>query len=160
MELSDAMGGAEPGTDDEATTSARRVAAELAAAFGAGPDEAQRVLRSLYAGSVELRHVPALPSDGVVDGERLAESSGREAAMVRRALPDQRYDGIDVSVDGDRFDLRTVIRGTLADGAAVRIPTRMRGTVLAGRIVAIEHVLDAETIAAWTEVAAAGGLAE
>ncbi len=117
----------EPGPGNQAAGSARAVAAQLVAAFQAGPDEALEALRSLYAASVELRHVPALASDG--------------------------------TVDGDRFDLRTVIVGTLTTGASVRIPTRMLGTVLDDRIVAIEHVMDAEAIAGWTDVATAGGLA-
>lgn len=144
---------------NEAAGLARAVATHLVAAFQAGPDEALAALRSHYAASVELRHVPALPSDGTVDGARLAESSTREAAMVRRVLSDQRYDGVTATVDGDRFDLRTVIVGTLDSGVSVRIPTRMRGAVLDDRIVAIEHVMDAEAIAGWTAVAAAGGLA-
>ena len=52
------------------TADVARVAAQLEAAFNAGPDEAQATLRALYADEMELRHVPALPSDGVVDGAR------------------------------------------------------------------------------------------
>ena len=58
----------------------------------------------------------------------------------------------------EKVGLRVAIVGTLATGQTVRLPTDMRVTVRDGRIVGMEHHLGDEALAAWTEVAAAGGL--
>ena len=135
-----------------------RVAAQLQAAFNAGPDEAQAVLRALYADEVELRHVPALPSDGIVDGARLRDASGREAAAVKGAIPDLHYAGVEVTVDGARVHVTAWIEGTLATGSTVHLLSDMSCTVRDDRIVGMEHRMDNATMAGWVEVAAAGGL--
>jgi hypothetical protein len=83
------------------------VADQLRAAFHAGPDEAQDAMRSLYAEQVEVRHVPALPSDGVVHRARLLEVSTREAAAVRSAIPDEHYGEIHIDADADRIHIRS-----------------------------------------------------
>jgi hypothetical protein len=140
------------------TADTRQVADELRTAFENGPDAAHRVLSSLYDDTVELRHVPPLPSDGTVDGERLREASSREAAAVKSAIPDQRYDTVEVVADAAGVHIKARIRGTLSTGRDVRLLAEMWCTVRAGRIVAIEHRMDEDALAGWVEVAAAGGL--
>jgi hypothetical protein len=108
---------------------------------------------------LEYRHVPPLPSDGVVDGTRLTESTSREAAAIGRAISEQRYSDIEVTVDGAEVRVVANLRGMLATGAPVCLPTQMRCTIDGGKIVAMTHVMDGGAMKAWAEVAAAGGLA-
>ena len=108
---------------------------------------------------MELRHVPALPSDGVVDGGRMRDASGREAAAVKHALPDLHYAGVEVTVEGACVLVKAWIEGTLATGNTVRLLSDMSCTVRDGHIVGMEHRMDNATMAGWAEVAAAGGLA-
>jgi hypothetical protein len=140
------------------TADAKQVADELRTAFGNGPDAAQAALCSLYNDTLELRHVPPLPSDGTVDGERLREASSREAAAVKSAIPDQRYDKVEVVVDASRVRIKAWIRGTLTTGKGIRLLSEIWCTVRGGRIVAIEHRMGEDAMAGWVEVAAAGGL--
>jgi ketosteroid isomerase-like protein len=141
------------------TSDPTHIARRLAAAFRAGPADAQSTLRSLYADEVELRHIPALPSDGPVDGTRLREGQDREAAAIGRAIPGYAYDDVNVEVDGDRVHVTAWIHGTLTTGTSVRLRSDMYCTVRDGHVVGLEHVMDDETMAAWMDVAAAGGLA-
>jgi hypothetical protein len=138
--------------------SAVEVARQLEAAFRAGPRAAPRVIGELCGDKVDYRHVPALPSDGVVDGARLREGTGREAAAIGRAISDQSYTDISVTVDGAEVRVTANLRGVLATGAAVCLPTQMRCIVGDDKIVGITHVMDAEAMRAWGEVAAAAGL--
>lgn len=143
---------------DMTRADATKVAEQLETAFKTGPEVAQTVLASLYADQLELHHVPALPSDGTVNGARMRAASGMEAAAIKNAIPDQYYDDVTVEVDGERVHIKVWIRGTLATGKAVRLVSDMFCTVRAGHIVAMEHVMDNDTMAAWAEVAIAGGL--
>lgn len=135
-----------------------QVARQLEAAFKAGPDAAQSTLAALYAESVELRHVPAFPSDGPIDGVRLRESSHREAAAIRNAIPDYDYDDVQVVTVGERVHVKAFIRGTLGTGSSVRLLSEMYCSVRDERIVGVEHHMDNDTLVAWVEVAEAGGL--
>jgi hypothetical protein len=134
------------------------VAYQLRAAFNAGPEEAQGAMRLLYAERVEIRHVPALPSDGMVHRARLLDVSTREAAAVRSAIPDQHYGEIHIDVDGDRIDVRVAISGTLITGKAVELTSDSTYTVRSGHIAGIEHRMSPKAMAGWAEVASAGGL--
>jgi hypothetical protein len=134
------------------------VADQLRAAFDAGPDEAQDALRSLYAEQVEVRHVPTLPSDGVVHRARLVEVSTREAAAVRGAIPDEHYGDIHIDADGDRIHVRVAIYGTLITGKTIELVSDSTYTVTDGHIAGIEHHMPPEAMAGWAEVATAGGL--
>jgi hypothetical protein len=134
------------------------VARTLEEGIAAGPATFRRILAGLYADQVELRHEPALPSDGIVDGARLGASSDREASAMTGVLADVRYGDGEVVVDGAEVSVATSLEGTLPDGRAVSLPTRMRCRVEAGRIVAITHAMGAEAMRAWAEVAVAGGL--
>ena len=138
--------------------SASSVARALEDALRAGPEVFRSTLGGLYADEVELRHEPPLPSDGLVDGRRLAESSDREAAAIASTIADQRYGDSDVTLDGEVVTVRTALEGTLPDGRAVSLPTEMRCRVGAGRVVAITHALGPDAMRAWAEVAVAGGL--
>jgi hypothetical protein len=134
------------------------VAQQLATAFEAGPEAAQSALCALYGDTVELRHVPALPTDGVVEGSRLREASSREAAAIRNAIPDYVYDDVHVALVGDRVHVKVRIQGTIATGSPVRLLSEMHCSVRDGRIIGVEHLMGNDTLAAWAEVAAAGGL--
>lgn len=135
-----------------------KVADALRDAFNAGPADAQATLRSLYGDEVDYRHTPPLPSDGMVSGEQLREVSGLEAAAINNAIPGFFYDRVEVSVDDVRVHVKAWIVGTLGNGADVRVLSDMYCRVRDGQIVGVEHVMDAETMAAWAEVARAGGL--
>jgi hypothetical protein len=137
---------------------ARDVAGRLEQAFRDGPDISGGVLAGLYADTVDLHHVPALPTDGPVDGRRLAETSQNEAAAISGALTDRQHDDITVTVDGDQIRLRANLVGTLADGTTVSLPLSMRCTIAGGRIVALEHVMEGEAMEAWARVAVAAGI--
>ncbi|MHB8665037.1 MAG: nuclear transport factor 2-like protein [Acidimicrobiales bacterium] len=141
------------------SATATEVARKLEAGFRAGPAAAPQAIGRLCGDQVEYRHIPALPSDGVVDGTRLAEGTGREAAAIGRALSDQRYTDIEVTVDGTEVRVVANLLGVLATGAAVCLPTQMRCIIDDGRIVAITHVMDGGAMKAWAEVAAAAGMA-
>jgi ketosteroid isomerase-like protein len=143
---------------DAATAEAAQIAERLKTAFENGPDAAQTELRALYGDTLELHHVPPLPSDGTVDGERMREASGQEAAAVKRAIPDQHYGNVEVVADKSRVHVKAWIQGTLTTGNSIRLLSEMWCTVRDGRIVAIEHIMDEEAMARWVEVAAAGGL--
>jgi len=134
------------------------VARQLEEGFRAGPDVAPQAIGRLCADEVNYRHIPPLPSDGVVDGKRLAESTGKEAAAIGRAISDQRYSDIELTVGGAEVRVAANLRGILATGAPVCLPTQMRCIIDNGRIVAITHVMDGGAMKAWAEVAAAGGL--
>jgi hypothetical protein len=134
------------------------VARQLKAGFAAGPHDAPRVIGSLLADKVDYHHSPPLPSDGFVDGTRLAESTGKEAAAIARAISDQGYTDIEVAVDSAEVRVTANLRGILSTGAPVCLPTQMRCTVDDGKIVAITHVMDSDAMKAWAEVAAGGGL--
>ena len=140
------------------TANAKQIAEQLRTAFENGPEAAQTALRALYADTLELHHVPPLPSDGTVDGERMREASGREAAAVKSAIPDQHYDNIEVIADRSRVHVKAWIQGTLTTGKSIRVLSEMWCTVRDGRIIAIEHLMDKDAMAGWVEVAAAGGM--
>ena len=140
------------------TDDAAAVAQQLKTAFEAGPEAAQSALCALYADTVELRHVPALPSDGVVEGSRLREASNQEAAAIRGAIPDYVYDDVQIALVGDRVHVKVWIHGTIATGSPVRLLSEMHCSVRDGRIVGVEHIMNKDTATAWAEVAAAGGL--
>ncbi len=140
------------------SATAQEVGQQIEAAFGAGPQAAPQAIGGLCADKVEYRHVPPLPNDGVVDGTRLAESTGREGAAIGRAISDQRYSDIEITVDGAEVRVAANLRGILATGAPVCLPTQMRCVVDNGKIVAITHVMDGGAMKAWAEVAVAGGL--
>jgi hypothetical protein len=135
-----------------------QVAEQLRAAFVAGPKESRRVLSGLYADEVEYRHVPALSSDGVVDGRRLGSSNDKEAAAIGGAISGQYYDGVTVSIDGDVIEVNVNMRGTLLNGVEACLPLCMRCRVTDGRIAAVTHVFTDGAMQAWAEVAVAGGL--
>ena len=78
------------------TSTAAAIARDLQ---DAGSSRAQR-LADLYAETVELRHVPPIPSDGPIPGSALAEVSLRETAAVAKALPD-RSETAEIKVEGD-----------------------------------------------------------
>ncbi len=139
-------------------TDAEQVAHRLEAAYGTSPERAKATLDSLFGAEVELRHVPALASDGPVDGVRLAEGTGKEAAAITGVLADMHHEDVEVVADGDRVHVTAYICGTLPDGKAVRLLSDMWCTVRDGRIVGLEHRMDEATMAAWLEVAKAGGL--
>lgn len=134
------------------------VAQRLEQAFLEGPAAGQRALRELFADRVEYRHDPPLPSDGVIDADRIARSSRSEASAITSALVDQRHEQVDVVVDGDEVTVHTMTLGTLADGRSVHLPLEMRCRVDGGQIAAITHVMGAGAMKAWAEVAVAGGL--
>jgi hypothetical protein len=134
------------------------VARQLHAAFIAGPGHARQAIGGLFADAVELSHVPPLSSDGIVDGKRLAESTDREAASIGRAISDQRYSDIEVTVDDNEVRVTGNLLGTLATGTPVHLPMQMRCTIGDGQIVAIGHVMDGDAMNVWAEVAVAGGL--
>ena len=69
-----------------------------------------------------------------------------------------RYEDVAVSVEASCVRVNVAIVGTLTTGATVRLPADMRCTVRDGRIVGMEHHLGAEAMAAWSELARAGGL--
>lgn len=135
-----------------------QVADLLAAAYAKDPETAKATLDSLFAAEVELRHVPALPSDGIVAGARLAEGTGKEAAAITSVLTDLHHEDVEVVADGDRVHVTAFICGTLPTGKAVRLLSDMWCTVGGGRVVGVEHRMDEDTMAAWIEVAVAGGL--
>lgn len=137
---------------------AHLVAAELERALAAGPEVFRPILGALFADEVDLRHEPPLPADGIVGGTRLAAATEREAVAITGVLADRRYGDIDVTVDGDQVLVRTALMGTLPDGRAVVLPTRMRCTIAHGRISALTHEMGADALRAWAEVAVAGGL--
>lgn len=138
----------------------QHVAQQLEQALQEGPRGFQVVLGSLYADEVELRHEPALPPDGIVDGKRLASSSDRESAGIGSVLKAQRYQGVQVQVEGDLVRIETALVGTLPDQSEVSLPTRMRLRVEGGRVVAITHEMGEDAMRAWAQVAVAGGLTE
>jgi ketosteroid isomerase-like protein len=139
-------------------TDAEDVACRLAEAYAAGPDAAQSLLGSLYADEMELRHVPALPSDGMVAGARVREVNGQEAQAINGLLSDRSFGDVEIAVEGDLVRVAAVVTGTLADGKAVRLPTDLRLTVRGSRIVGLEHHMGEEAMKGWAEVAAAAGM--
>ncbi len=137
------------------TTSAENVATQLRRGFESGAG--QEAMAALYADEVMLRHDPPLETDGSIDAAVLAAVSRAEMEAAQRALPDIAQSDIEVTVEGDRVDFSTVIRGTLETGKAVEVETRVRFTVADDRIVGMEGRLDADSRATWGEVLAAGG---
>jgi hypothetical protein len=95
------------------SATAAEVARRLEAGCRVGPRAAPTLIAGLCADKVEYRHVPELPSDGVVDGARLAESTSSEAAAIGRAISKQGYNDIEVSIDGGQ--VRVAARGVLDD---------------------------------------------
>ena len=81
---------------------AEQVADQLAAAYAKDPETAKSTFGLAFAAEVELRHVPALPSDGIVAGARLAEGTGKEAAAITSVLADLHHEDVEVVADGDR----------------------------------------------------------
>lgn len=134
------------------------VAERLAEAFTAGPKESRRVLGALYADRVALNHLPALASDGVVDGVRLSSSNDKEAGAIATAISDQFYEDVEVTVSGEVVEVRASMCGTLRNGESVCLPLLIRCIVDDARIVAITYVMTDGAMKAWAEVAVAGGI--
>jgi ketosteroid isomerase-like protein len=133
------------------------VAEELRAAYRAGPSAGQAVMASLFADSVVLHHDPPLPSDGPIPGAFLREMSGLETAAAHRALPDLRYDTVEVSGDDDTVRVRSKVTGTLASGEAVEVATDVVLDLRDGRIVGLTGHLEPHDQEQWSAVLAAGG---
>ena len=114
------------------------------------------LLVSLFADTVELRHVPPSPSDGPIPGRVLSDVSGREVAALARALPDAEHGGAEVTVEGDAVRVRVRTSGVLADGTRIDVETNTRFTIADGAIVALQSDMDAGSAEAWKKVLAAG----
>ncbi|HEY8057587.1 MAG TPA: hypothetical protein VID94_02495 [Acidimicrobiales bacterium] len=139
-------------------TGAEQVANQLAAAYATNPETAKSTLDSLFAAEVDLRHLPPLASDGMVDGHRLAEGTGKEAAAITSVLVGLHHEEVTVDADRDRVHVTAWICGTLPNGKEARLFSDMWCTVSDGRIVGLEHCMDEDTMAAWIEVAVAAGM--
>jgi ketosteroid isomerase-like protein len=133
------------------------VADELRAAYRAGPSAGHAVMASLFGESVVLRHDPPLPTDGPIPGGFLREMSGLETAAAHRALPDLRYESVDVSGDDDAVRVRATVTGTLATGEVVAVTTDVLLELSDGRIVGLTGALGPDDQEQWSAVLAAGG---
>ena len=118
--------------------------------------QAQQLLASLFAESIELRHEPGLPSDGPIPGRVLAEVSRREVEAAGRAMPDMTSE-TQIEVEGDGIRMQSRTTGTLADGTRVDVHTESLLTVANGEITGLRARLDETSMAAWGAVLVAGG---
>ena len=114
------------------------------------------LLVSLFAETVELRHVPPSPSDGPIPGSLLSDVSGREVAALARALPDAEQGDSEVTVEDDAVRVRVRTTGTLADGTPIDVVTNTLFTIADGAIVGLQSDMDPASVEAWKQVLAAG----
>ena len=118
--------------------------------------KSRNLLASLFAETVELRHVPPSPSDGPIPGSLLSEVSGREVVALARALPDAEHGGTEVTVEGDAVRVRVRTTGALADGTPIDVETNTLFTIAGGAIVGLQSDMDPASATAWKQVLAAG----
>ena len=137
------------------TKSAADVADEMRAVVTDRTKSAD-LLASLFAETVELRHVPPSPSDGPIPGSVLSAVSGGEVAALARAMPDAEHGDSEITVEGDAVRVRGRTSGTLADGTRVDVETNTLFTIADGAIVALQSDMDPSSVEAWKQVLAAG----
>jgi len=94
------------------------------------------VLAAYFADPVDVRHVPAGPTDGPMPKQLLVAVAHAETEATTRALPDAASES-EVLVDGDAIHVRGRTRGTLADGTDVDFATSVVFHVADGTIVGI-----------------------
>jgi ketosteroid isomerase-like protein len=138
------------------TKSASEIAAEMRA-VAHDRTKSRELLASLFAENVELRHVPARPSDGPIAGSFLAEVSRREVEALPRALHDVVHDEAEIAVEGDAIRVRGRTSGTLPVGTTIDVRTNTLLTIADGAIVALQSDMDAPSTEAWQKVLVAGG---
>jgi ketosteroid isomerase-like protein len=134
------------------TKSASEIAEEMRA-VAHDRTKSRELLASLFAENVELRHVPARPSDGPIAGSFLAEVSRREVEALPRALHDAVHDEAEITVEGDAVRVRGRTSGTLPDGTTIGVRTNTLLTIADGVIVALQ----APSTEAWQKVLVVGG---
>ena len=137
------------------TKSAADVAEEMRA-VAADRTKSRDLLASLFAETVELRHVPPSPSDGPIPGRVLAAVAGGEVAALARAMPDAEHGDSEITVEGDAVRVRGRMSGTLGDLTRIDVETNTLFTIADGAIVALQSDMDAGSVESWQKVLAAG----
>jgi hypothetical protein len=119
---------------------------------GTDRSKSSALMASLYSETIELRHVPPIPSDGPIPSRLLVEVAAKEVAILQRVLPDAVISPPTVTVDGPDIRVRGGIHGVTVGGSPVDLTTNTVFTVSDGRIVGLSSEMAPEDMKAWGEV--------
>lgn len=129
-----------------------KIADEFLTALRCGSaDYGQALARRWSDQTVDLRHEPPLPMDGMKTREQMLGHRSILDEVFNALMEDFHYAGEDVKVVGDVIFIFYEQRGTLANGIVLNSPICTRLNIRDGRIERVLLTIDAEANAALTE---------
>jgi ketosteroid isomerase-like protein len=137
-------------------SNAEEIAAKLGEAYREDWETGRKSVGTFFAATVDERHQPPLPQDGLKPGAEVAEQSLAEFGAYKTMLSDFREETT-IRVDGDTIVCDVVLAGTTADGTDVRAPVTQILTVQDGAITKSEVVLTPEVLTQLAAIVRAGG---
>jgi ketosteroid isomerase-like protein len=138
------------------TKDAKWLAEQLQAEVDTPQEGEPSVMSSLYADTIDLRHVPPRSADGPIEASLMREISVADMDAVSRGLLERTFDPPSIKVEGDSVRIRSAMRGTLATGEAVTVNNDVLLEVRDGKIVALEAHRDDESWSNWFKILKAG----
>jgi ketosteroid isomerase-like protein len=132
------------------------VAEKLRASYAESWEAGRASVATFFAETVEVRHQPPLPTDGLTPGAEVGEASTAEFGAYKNMLTDFREETT-ISVDGDRVICDVVLAGAMADGTEVRAPVKQVLTIKGDVATKNEVSLEPEVLAQLIEIVTAGG---
>jgi hypothetical protein len=138
------------------TKDAKWLAEQLQAEVEAPQTGQPSVMSTLYAETIDLRHVPPRAADGPIEASLMRQISVADMDAVSRGLPERTFDKPSITVEGASVRIRSAIRGTLATGEAVTVNNDVLLEVGDGKIVALEAHRDEESWSNWFKILKAG----
>jgi hypothetical protein len=139
------------------TADVQQVAEQLRADYASPDPDREPAMASLFAATVELKHVPPAPTDGPLPGAMLRDVAIAETQAANRAFTEVTRDNVQVTVNGSSIRLQSTTKGTLVNGESVSIDTDVVVEIQDGRIVAMEARMSEEDGKRWRQALEAGG---
>jgi ketosteroid isomerase-like protein len=107
---------------------------------------------TFFADRIEVCYVPARPSDGWFDGQRLRDYQETEVGVIRQVLPDARLEDVGVYTRADdQIIVVMTVKGTLKNGDAFAAPITMVYDLKGGEIVRVTGMYEPSKLTALSE---------
>ena len=117
-------------------------------------NHARPLPRDLLAAKIEVRHIPAMPTDPEIIDRRLF---GSDLPSLKSALSEFRMDVVSTTVEENAFTIKLVVSGTRTNGVKYSSPMSLRFVVKNGVVIGLEAAQDPTERATLGEIAVEGG---
>jgi len=110
--------------------------------------------RDLLAAKIEVRHIPAMPTDPEIIDRKLF---GSDLPALKSALSEFRMDVASTTLEKNAFTIKLVLSGTRRNGVKYSSPMSLRFAVKNGVVTGLEAAQDPTDRATLGEIAVEGG---